>query len=499
MVGNDSRGRRSGRSGTTVRRRKIGPRWYSWLLFICVSSVTFSGVLYVLNGQVTPTKTAAPGIANVSDNHAEHEARKSGPETAAPPPEPQKLTEVPSLTAEQVGQAPPSAENPGPAQPSEAQKPREEPPSAENPGPAQPSEAQKPRVEPRPSAENPGPAQPSEAQKPREEPPSAENSGPAQPSEAQKPREEPRPSAENPGPAQPSEAQKPGEPVNAKSSTLEAVKPARVTNGFTLRELPQGVADKVGHQIWLNETNGERDAITSWNTDEEFASLGIGHFIWFPEGKTATFDQDFPRMLEFLRDHGAHLPLWLDKKPIPPCPWISRADFIKHFNSTEMTELREFLLDTVAGQTQFLVVRAQLSLNKILDSMPSGAERDHIIAQLSRIAAASQDLYPLIDYINFKGDGTDPHETALDKQTSARQGWGLKQVLLRMTGTTNEPKAVLAEFSEAAQFLLRERVRNIPANGAWEAGWLRRVDTYRRPIGNLEPRRTWTGPPRKGG
>ena len=95
---------------------------------------------------------------------------------------------------------------------------------------------------------------------------------------------------------------------------------------------------------------------------------------------------------------------------------------------------------------------------------------------------ASKDLYPLIDYVNFKGEGTDPAETALNKETGEREGWGLKQVLLKMNGTANEPMAVLAEFADAAQFVLLQRIRNIPANRIWEAGWLRRVETYRLPI-----------------
>jgi hypothetical protein len=38
---------------------------------------------------------------------------------------------------------------------------------------------------------------------------------------------------------------------------------------------------------------------------------------------------------------------------------------------------------------------------------------------------------------------------------------------------------------------LVQRVRNIPANRIWEAGWLRRVETYRRPISGpgLTPKR----------
>jgi len=249
--------------------------------------------------------------------------------------------------------------------------------------------------------------------------------------------------------------------------------------------LQDDVAQKVGHKIWLNETDGNRDAITSWNAGEEFASLGIGHFLWFPAGKPAPFEESFPPLLAFLRQQNARLPTWVDKTPIPPCPWTSRADFRKNFNSPRMKELRQFLLDTVAGQAQYLVVRANGAMNKILQTATDSAERAHIITQFSRVVEASQDLYPLIDYVEFKGEGSNPEETAVDKQTGKRQGWGLKQVLLKMSGETTEPKAVLAEYADAAQFVLRQRVRNIPANRAWEAGWLRRIDTYRRPLGEV--------------
>jgi hypothetical protein len=295
------------------------------------------------------------------------------------------------------------------------------------------------------------------------------------------------------------EAQKPGG-----ESNVGAVGTTEMT---TLRStLPQlalsaDVARKVGHKIWLNETGGNREAITSWNANEEFASLGIGHFIWFPAGKKAPFEESFPRMLEFLRQQNARLPPWVDQTPIPPCPWISRTDFIKNFRSPQMTQLRQFLLDTVAEQTQFLVMRAQNAIDKVLDSTPGSDEHQHIVTQFTRIAQASKDLYPLIDYINFKGEGTDPVETALDKQTGAPQGWGLKQLLLKMTGTASEPKVVLAEFADAAQSVLLQRIRNIPANRIWEAGWLRRVATYRQPISDSEltPKGTRNKPLRKGG
>src|SRR5215471_13639376 len=85
--------------------------------------------------------------------------------------------------------------------------------------------------------------------------------------------------------------------------------------------LPTDVANKVGHKIWINETRGDRNAITSWNANEEFASLGIGHFIWFPAGKTAPFDKIFPRFLGFLRQQNAGFPPGLDGPQFPPCLW----------------------------------------------------------------------------------------------------------------------------------------------------------------------------------
>lgn len=246
--------------------------------------------------------------------------------------------------------------------------------------------------------------------------------------------------------------------------------------------LPADVAQKVGQKIWLNETGGNRSAVTSWNANEDFASLGVGHFIWYASGKVAPYEESFPALVDFLRKQGARPPAWLDKSPVPRCPWVNRADFKTKFNSQQMKQLRQFLLATVPGQIQFLVARAQGAIGKILTHTPDPAEREHIILQFSRIMRASSDLYPLIDYINFKGEGTNPAETALNAETGNRQGWGLKQVLLRMNGTTSEPAAVLAEFSEAAQAVLQQRVRNLPGNRIWEAGWLRRVETYRRPI-----------------
>ena len=122
-----------------------------------------------------------------------------------------------------------------------------------------------------------------------------------------------------------------------------------------------------------------------------------------------------------------------------------------------MKELRQFLLGTVGEQTEFLLSRAQEAMGKILQSTRDDADRQHIITQFKRIVEASNDLYPVIDYINFKGEGVNEAEMAGDPQTGIREGWGLKQVLLKMDGTTDIPSAVLAEFATAAEFVLLRR------------------------------------------
>ena len=88
-----------------------------------------------------------------------------------------------------------------------------------------------------------------------------------------------------------------------------------------------------------------------------------------------------------------------------------------------MTQLRKFLLDTVAGQTQFLVMRAQSAIDKILDSTPESNEREHIITQFTRIVQASKDLYPLIDYVNFREKvPTQPRQPSTRRQENGRDG-----------------------------------------------------------------------------
>lgn len=269
--------------------------------------------------------------------------------------------------------------------------------------------------------------------------------------------------------------------ANEPEPTLLA-KPQPAVAPYRAIEIAPELAAKVGRQVWLNETGGDRDTITAWNASEAFASLGIGHFIWFSEGLDSRFQESFPDMMAFLRSRGARLPAWLDLTPVPPCPWKTKAHFQRDFHSPRMKELRRFLLSTMGLQAQFLALRMNSALPKILGSIEDESERGHVRRQFNRVLAASDDLYPLIDYINFKGEGISPKETFPNRKTGKPEGWGLKDVLLAMSGTSTQSSVVLSEFADAARFALLRRISNNPRDKRWQSGWMARVETYRRPL-----------------
>ncbi len=225
--------------------------------------------------------------------------------------------------------------------------------------------------------------------------------------------------------------------------------------------------DSIGRRVWQNECGGTRDGLTSWNVGETFASLGIGHFIWYPEGQNGPFDESFPKLVRFLAAQGAKPPAWLDGN----CPWSTRAEFQADFQSARMKALRELLADTIRLQARFLAQRMDEALPKMLAAAPPG-ERANVRAQFQRLAATAEGTFALIDYVNFKGEGTK------DSERYRGQGWGLLQVLAGMNGTG--PDAA-REFGESAAAVLTRRVENAPPERneqRWLPGWKNRVRSY---------------------
>lgn len=226
----------------------------------------------------------------------------------------------------------------------------------------------------------------------------------------------------------------------------------------------------IGHRVWQNECGGTREGLTAWNAGENFASLGIGHFIWYPKGQRGPFDESFPPLLNFLASNGVRFPAWL--KPGQPCPWRTRAEFLAASKGRQISELRDLLASTVPLQSRFLAQRMEAALPKLLDAAPA-TRRAHIREQFGRLASGGKGTFALIDYVNFKGEGIKPEERYQGR------GWGLLQVIEGMESDLSATEA----FSASAARVLSQRVKNSPPErdeAKWLQGWVRRVEAYSR-------------------
>jgi hypothetical protein len=233
---------------------------------------------------------------------------------------------------------------------------------------------------------------------------------------------------------------------------------------------PAGLGDsqalEIGRRIWKNECAGTISGLTSWNKGEEFPSLGIAHFIWYPVGRTGPFEESWPGLARFLKAQGTPVEDWM----LGPCPWKNRAAFMADMDGPRLTTLRSMLSKTVAAQARYAAMRMEAALPKMLAATPP-AQRAKIEANFRRVAAQPLGFYALMDYVNFKGEGVNPVECYNG------QGWGLLQVLETMPSTGS----ALPEFARAADTVLTRRVQNAPParnEAKWLPGWRNRLQTY---------------------
>ena len=210
----------------------------------------------------------------------------------------------------------------------------------------------------------------------------------------------------------------------------------------------------IAQKIYHNECASSPEYLVHWNEGENFPSLGIGHFIWYPKGVEERFEESFPKFVAYLHYHDRLVPAWLDGD----APWRSKAQM---HNSQKAKELKKLLLETMDLQASFMAERLE-------NVLPQDA---HIKKQFERVAKSDGGYYLLIDYLNFKGEGTNPKERYHDK------GWGLMQVLACMQGVGDAKE----EFASCAKGVLQERVKNSPPKRGekrWLKGWFNRIDTY---------------------
>jgi hypothetical protein len=230
--------------------------------------------------------------------------------------------------------------------------------------------------------------------------------------------------------------------------------------------LSDSQALEIGRRIWKNECAGTVSGLTSWNKGEEFPSLGIAHFIWYPAGRTGPFEESWPGLARFLKTQGVPVEDWM----LGACPWKNRDAFMADLDGPRLTALRGMLSKTVAAQARYAAMRMEAALPKML-AATTPAQRAKIETNFRRVAAEPLGFYALMDYVNFKGEGVNPAERYNG------QGWGLLQVLETMPATGK----ALPEFARAADAVLTRRVQNAPParnEAKWLPGWRNRLQTY---------------------
>lgn len=258
------------------------------------------------------------------------------------------------------------------------------------------------------------------------------------------------------------------------AGTVPAPAPAREIH------LTPEQAEAVGRRIFQNEAGGKVEKLTHWNANEDFPSLGIGHFLWYVRGREARFTETFPALLDHLEANGVTLPAWLAKDASgrrPGSPWADKATFDADADGRRR-ELRGILERTISLQAGFIARRLEAALPLVLAAAPA-AERARLEERFYRVAAVPNGVYALVDYVNFKGEGVNPAERYNG------QGWGLLQALELMNDAAPGQPSVAA-FAAGCDAALTRRVANAPADRrapeqGWLPAWRRRLQTYLTP------------------
>lgn len=230
---------------------------------------------------------------------------------------------------------------------------------------------------------------------------------------------------------------------------------------------------RIGIKIWYNETGGQVLGLTSWESGEAFASMGIGHFVWYPNNSLQRRYGTFGGLIEYIQNHGMTPPPWLiDRGQVIYSPWLTRAEFNAALYSLPMEQLRYFLVLSIPLQARYMVERMEAALPEMLQAAPA-YDRDYIRRKFYQIASTPQGVYDLVDYVDFKGLG-------IGSDAYDGQSWGLLQVLQTMRFAPSY-MSTLRAFAWSADQVLIERVENAPPDsddGRYLVGWRRRVRTY---------------------
>jgi len=231
---------------------------------------------------------------------------------------------------------------------------------------------------------------------------------------------------------------------------------------------------RIGEKIFNNEAGGDKNKLVHWNNGEDFAAMGIGHYTWYPPGRKQRFGNTFPDLINYMSRRGSPPPSWVKFAVARGAPWYSKQELDRVKHTQQVQQLIHYLYQTRGLQAEHIVDRSKRALQKFVKATPPNLKK--LVAQnINALANTRGGWYPLIDYVNFKGEGMNRHGGYRG------QNWGMLQVLEIMRPSQPGPQA-LNNFADAAYAVLARRVRNSPPQNneaKWLAGWRNRINTYR--------------------
>lgn len=242
-----------------------------------------------------------------------------------------------------------------------------------------------------------------------------------------------------------------------------------------LARVENSQAEEIAKKIWHNETGSSKEKLLHWNSNEDFLSLGIGHFIWYPKEKKTNFEEAFPLLIKYMLDENIDVPTWICNAAC--CPWDNKESFLAALSSDQVKELRSFLINTMDIQGKYMIAKTPQILHEIIHHPSIEKKKTKILNVLDQLSKTREGLYALVDYLNFKGSGISLSERYQGK------GWGLMQALNELS---EYPSSITAkDFSAEAKKLLESRVDHAPDSEKekkWLSGWINRVNTYAQPL-----------------
>ncbi len=273
-------------------------------------------------------------------------------------------------------------------------------------------------------------------------------------------------------------------PISVHAENLQTLKNVQLAQNqlpsSQSKTLSLGELEWVGQRIYMNECAAKPENLLHWNKGEEFPSLGIGHFIWYPQNVSGPFTQTFPQMVDYVGQF-VRPPVWLiqlKQSHSFKAPWQSAAEFAEFKTSNQAKKLQNWLLHTKAYQAEFITTQFNKKLALYFQTHGNQQQADlkHLVARLQKFKAGR---FALIDYVNFKGVGD-------IKEAYQGEQWGLISVLQQLIKDTPNHQqlshqVLLNQFVAAAKKRLALRVElSPPARGEqrWLKGWFKRLDGY---------------------